>query len=141
LSYLRKPVLQSHDLPHIQSRLIDGSIFESNVVKDKPVMIHIWALWCPTCKLEAANIQAVSQKYEVLSIAVASGSDEVLRHYMNENGFDFNVLNDSEGRWAKQFKVEAFPTTFIYDSKGELKFTEVGYTTTVGLLARMKVVD
>ena len=141
MSYLRKPHLESNILPQIKSRLIDGSLFETKVLKGKPTVLHFWGIWCPTCKLEAANIQALSEKYEVLSIAVQSGSNEALQSYMNENGLDFKVLNDSDGRWAKQFKVEAFPTTFIYDGKGELKFTEVGYTTTAGLLARMKMVD
>jgi thioredoxin-related protein len=58
---------------------------------------------------------------------------------MHEKGLSFRVLNDSEGMWAKQFNVEAYPTTFIYDASGELKFTEVGYTSTVGLLARIKM--
>jgi thiol-disulfide isomerase/thioredoxin len=141
MSYLRKPHLESHTLPQIKSRLIDNTLFDTKSLKGKPVVIHFWATWCPTCKIEVANIQALSQKYELLSIAVASGSNRVLQRYMEENGLNFKVLNDSDGSFSKQFKVEAFPTTFIYDSKGELQFTEVGYTTTAGLLARMKIVD
>ena len=57
---------------------------------------------------------------------------------MQENELYFNVLNDKEGTWAAAFKIKAYPTTFIYDTKGELRFTEVGYTTTAGLLARLK---
>ena len=92
-----------------------------------------------TCKLEASNIQTLSEKYEVLTVAVKSGSNETIENYMHENEFDFKVINDKHGNWAKEFKIEAFPTTFIYDGKGELSFTEVGYTTTAGLLARMKI--
>ncbi len=58
-----------------------------------------------------------------------------------EHNLNFKVINDVEGVWAKRFKVEAYPTTFIYDSKGELRFTEVGYTTTAGLLARLKMIE
>ncbi len=140
LSYLRKPTLESTRLPQIQNRLIDGSMFDTKKVQGKPLVIHFWATWCPTCKAEASNIQAVSKKYEVLSIAVNSGSDEALKAYMKEQGLGYRVLNDTQGIWANKFKVEAFPTTFIYDGKGELKFTEVGYTTTAGLLARMAMV-
>jgi len=141
MSYLRKPHLESQTLPQIKSRLIDDTLFDIKSLKGKPVVIHFWATWCPTCKMEASNIQAISKKYQLLSIAVGSGSNRDLQYYMDENGFDFRVLNDSDGSLSKQFKVEAFPTTFIYDSKGELQFTEVGYTTTAGLLARMKIVD
>ena len=141
LSYIRKPDLTSSTFPQTKSQLIDGSYFESSKIKGKPLLVHFWALWCPTCKLEASNIQALSKKYEVLTIAVQSGSDEALNKYMADNKFDFKVINDTYGNWAKEFKIEAFPTTFIYNKKGELKFTEVGYTTTAGLFARMSMID
>jgi thiol-disulfide isomerase/thioredoxin len=141
MSYLRKPALESNALPHIEMKLLDGTLFSSKTIEGKPIIIHFWATWCPTCKIEAGNIQSVSQKYRVLTIAVQSGDDSKVEAYMKENGLDFKVLNDIDGAWAKKFKVEAFPTTFIYDGKGELRFTEVGYTTTVGLLARLKMVE
>lgn len=136
MSYLRKPDLASSQLPKIELQLLDGSIF--TVSKDQPILIHFWALWCPTCKFEASNIEAVSKKYNVLTIAVNSGSDAKVQAYMQEQNLSFKVFNDSEGTWAKQFKVEAYPTTFIYDAKGELSFSEVGYTSTAGLLARFE---
>ena len=139
LSYLRSPELQSNRLPRIEAGLIDGTPFKSTQMEGKPLVVHFWATWCPTCKAEASNIEALSEEYEVVSIAVNSGSDEVLKRYMRENGYHFRVLNDAEGRWAEVFHVEVFPTTFIFDSKGELQFTEVGYTTTLGLKGRLGV--
>ena len=141
MSYLRKPTLESNALPQIEVKLLDGSAFSSKAIEGKPIIIHFWATWCPTCRLEATNIQSVSEKYTVLTIAVQSGDDRKVEAYIKENGLDFEVLNDIDGAWAKKFKVEAFPTTFIYDGKGELKFTEVGYTTTAGLLTRLKMVE
>jgi len=139
MSYLRKPVLESNMLPQIEVKLLDGTAFSSKAIEGKPIIIHFWATWCPTCKLEAANIQSISEKFRVLTIAVQSGDDREVETYMKENGLDFKVLNDIDGLWAKKFKVEAYPTTFIYDGKGELRFTEVGYTTTAGLLARLAI--
>jgi thiol-disulfide isomerase/thioredoxin len=139
ISYLRKPSLDSNQLPHIQSELLDGSQY--TLKEGKPVVIHFWATWCPTCKLEANNIERISQDYEVLTISVNSGEDSEIETYLKERGLTFKVLNDKEGKWAEQFKVEAYPTTFIYDSKGILKFSEVGYTTTAGLLARLKLIE
>ena len=138
MSYLRKPTLESNTLPQLEEKLLDGTLFANKMIEGKPVIIHFWATWCPTCKLEAANIQSVSEKHSVLTIAVQSGDDSEIKAYMKEKGLDFKVLNDVDGIWARKFKVEAYPTTFIYDGKGELRFTEVGYTTTAGLLLRLK---
>lgn len=139
MSYIRAPELASTQLPEIEAQLLDGSTF--SVEEGKPLLLHYWAVWCPTCKLEASNIEAVSKKYNVLTIAVNSGSDAKVKAYMQEHDLNFKVINDLEGNWAKRFKVEAYPTTFIYDNKGELRFTEVGYTTTAGLLARLKMIE
>ena len=137
ISYLRKPSLDSTLLPDLSVTLIDGKAFTP--LLDKPLIVHFWATWCPTCRTEAPNIQSISQKYEVLSVAVKSGNDESLTAYMRENKLNFRVLNDNNAKWSKKFNIKAFPTTFIYNEKHHLEFTEVGYTTTLGLMGRMKL--
>jgi len=137
MSYLQKPELSSTQLPETKVSLLDSTSY--TLEKGKPVVIHFWATWCKVCQLEAQNIETLSKRYEVLTIAVNSGENYKVKEYMEERGLTFKVLNDSDGSWAKKFNVEAFPTTFMYDGAGELKFTEVGYTTTAGLLARMSM--
>ena len=139
ISYIRKPELGSTQLPKIEVELIDGTTFNNQI--GKPLVIHFWATSCPACKLEAPNIETISKEYEVLSIAVNSGSNERVKAYMEENGLSFKVFNDEDGAWTTAFKIKAYPTTFIYDAKGELRFTEVGYTTTAGLLARLEWIE
>jgi len=137
LSYVRAPQLEHEELPKIEAMLITGKRFESKEFSGKPLVVHFWGTWCPVCKSEISNIQSISEKYEVLTIAVNSGSDAALQNYMKQNNYDFRVLNDAEGSLAEKYKVGIFPTTFIYDSDGKLKFTETGYTTRAGLLARL----
>lgn len=139
INYIRKPELSSTQLPQIEAQLVDGNIFK--VEEGKPLLLYFWAEWCPTCKLQSSNIEFISQKYNVVTIAVSSGSNEEIKAYMQEHGLSFKVINDKEANWAKQFKVEVYPTTFIYNAKGKLKFTDVGYTTTAGLLARFEWIE
>ncbi len=136
ISYIRKPELSSTQLPHIEAKLLDGTYF--NMQEGKPLLIYFWAVWCPTCKLQSSNIEFISQKYNVITVAVNSGNDEKVKAYMQEHELSFKVINDTDGVWAKQFRVEAYPTTFIYNPEGQLKFTDVGYTSTAGLLARFE---
>ena len=103
----------------------------------KPILVHIWATWCPTCKLEAGNIERVSKYFNVLTIAVKSGSDDELKNYLNENHYSFNVINDNDGTLSSEFNIGAYPTTFIYDKNKKLVFSEVGYTSTFGLALRL----
>ena len=107
--------------------------------ENKPLVVHFWATWCPTCKLEASNIERISKNHNVITIAVNSGSDEKIDDFMKERELTYRVLNDKSGELAKKFGIEAYPTTLIYDKDGELKFAEVGYSTTLGLEARLKL--
>jgi len=137
MSYVLKPELSSTQLPQVEVMLLDNSSY--SLKKGKPIVLHFWATWCKVCKLEVDNIERLSKQYEVLTIAVNSGDNAKIKAYLNEKGLTFMVVNDVDGSWTKQFNVEAFPTTFMYDGAGELRFTEVGYTTTAGLLARMSM--
>ncbi len=141
LNWWRAPKLESDTLPQIQTTLIDGSPFDTASLKDRPLLINFWGTWCPVCAQEAGNIDALSKKYRILTIAVNSGSNAEIQDWMQQQDVGYPVLNDTGGQWAARFKVSIYPITFIYDSKGKLKFTETGYSTTAGLLARMKLAE
>ncbi len=137
ISYLRSPELSSSSLPNISKSLIDNTRFSTLELSNKPILIHFWATWCPTCKLEAGNIQTISEHFNVITIAVKSGTNLEIQNYLSKNDFNFKVINDNEGILSSQFSVPAFPTTFIYNSKGYLEFSEVGYSSILGLYIRM----
>jgi len=137
ISYLRKPQLKDDSLPSLTLETIEGKKINFKEYRGKPLLIHFWATWCPTCKLETSNINTVSKEYPVVTIAVNSGSDEQIREFMKSKEASFDVIHDRENRLTQDFSVEAFPTTFIYNAKGKLVFSEVGYTSTAGLLGRM----
>ena len=82
--------------------------------KTKPILIHFWATWCPTCSLEATNIQQISKDFQVITIAVKSKQHEI-EQYMQKKDLDFKVIDDKDAILAKRFNISAYPTTFIYD--------------------------
>ena len=81
--------------------------------------------------------RSILEKYNVISIAVNSKSNENIIEYMKKNNLHFNTINDENGALSKKFKIKAFPTILIYDKNKNLIFTEVGYTSYIGLLLRM----
>lgn len=137
VSYYRSMDLNKNILEEESFKLLDGSIYK--VKNDKTIVIHFWATWCPTCEFEASNIDRVSKDYEVITIAVQSGSKKEVQEYLDKHNLGFNVVNDEDGFYANKFNIKAYPTTFIYDKGKNLKFSEVGYTTTAGLISRIKI--
>lgn len=139
--YIRAPKLPDTRLPRLSGHTLQGESLKILLGKSGPLLIQFWGTWCPVCRQEIDNIERVARHYPVLTIAVESGSDAEIRQWMKKRGVDFPVLSDPSGRLAKRFDVSVYPTSFIYDSRGALKFTLTGYTTTLGLLARLKLAE
>ena len=138
INYIRKPDV-NEDIYRLELTDIKGQGLKMYEFEKEPLVVHFWATWCPTCKFEASNIEKISENYQVITVAVNSGSNEEISAYMKEHNLEYTVINDKSGALAKKFGIEAYPTTLIYDKKGKLKFTEVGYSTTLGLKARLEL--
>lgn len=139
LSYYKSQDLNKDDLIYTSYKLLDNSKYD--IPKDKPVLVHFWATWCPICEVEASNIEKISKDYEVITIATQSGSKKEIQNYLKKHNLSFKVVNDEDGFYSRTFNIKAFPTTLIYDENRTLKFSEVGYTSTLGLYARIWWVD
>jgi len=135
LSFYRSGELNKEKLQESSFTLIDSTNY--NIQKNKPIVIHFWATWCRTCKMEASNIDRLSKDFQIITIAVKSGNNDEIKKYMDEHELNYKVVNDKDGFYARKFKISAYPTTFIYDKNQELIFSEVGYTSTVGLWLRL----
>ena len=116
-------------------KLLDNTTYSLD--KKEVTLIHFWATWCPTCKAEASNIDSIAKSAQVVTIAIKSGTAKEVQNYLQEHKLKFNVVNDEEGILSKEFNIAAFPTTLIYNREGELVFSDVGYTSTLGLWLRL----
>lgn len=135
LSYYKSLDLNKQSFAFESLQLIDKEIFK--VKEDKPLLVYVWATWCPICKIESNHIQTLANDFEVLTIAVDSGVDEDLKNYLMENNFDFKVYNDKDRAVSSLMNIKGYPTIFIYDKQKQLQFTDVGYTSTFSLYLKM----
>jgi len=137
ISYFKKPHLEFEKFPPLNASLIDGSKFSYKDFKDKPFIVHFWATWCPTCKLEISNFDSLSKDYNVITIAVESGSDEEIKKFLDDKKVSIPTINDKNGKLASHFNISGYPTTFVFDKDMKLYFADVGYTS--GWSLRLKV--
>ncbi len=135
LSFYRSSDLNKEPLNLKEVTLLGNTIYK--VPQNEPILIHFWASWCPTCKVEAQNIETISKSFNVLTIALKSGSDKEINEYLKSRNLTFKVVNDSSGEITGRYSVSVFPTTIIYDKEGNEVFSEVGYTSTLGLWLRI----
>lgn len=123
-------------LPAFEGERIDGGRFTSASLAGRPAVVHFWATWCGVCSAEEGNVEALARGGGVVTVASSSGDAEAVRAHMRARGLTFPVVLDPNGALARRFGVGAFPTSVFVDAAGQIRFVEVGYTTTPGLRLR-----
>ncbi len=125
--------------PTIKAQVVTEENISSAFGGNDPFVVHFWATWCGVCRAEEGNVNALAQRARVVTVASRSGSAESVRRYMKAHGLAFDVVMDPDGAIAAKYGVRAYPTSFFVSPKGEIRTSEVGYTTYLGFLARLWV--
>lgn len=105
----------------------------------KVVFINFWATWCPPCKKEMPDIEALYKEYnvnqdEVVFLGIVNPSSEAypnnqdvkkeeIQVFLDDNEYTFPTLFDETGEVLQNYNISAFPTTFMIDKEGNI----VGY--------------
>jgi thiol-disulfide isomerase/thioredoxin len=104
----------------------------------QPTLVQFWATWCPVCRAEQSSIETLASDYpNTITVAMQSGNAAAVSKFMREQSLSFPVINDADGLISQAWGVHAVPASFIVDSKGQIRFVEIGYTTGLGLRLRM----
>ncbi len=133
VGFVRSPSFEQNLLPQQYLYNMDMQKLDLKNIR----VIHFWATWCPTCRVEIPNIDSVAADIAVVSVAVKSGNNTELKSYLYENSLSLEVVNDQDGAVAKKFGITVFPTTIILKKDGTVFLSESGYISTFGLRLRV----
>ncbi|HEX2691923.1 MAG TPA: redoxin domain-containing protein [Kofleriaceae bacterium] len=127
------------EVPAFTLPALDGPPVALRELTGGPTLVVFFAPWCSVCKATAQNVRwaaGLAGGARVVSIASNYGDAAAVRAYTQEHALPSPVLLD-DGSAATAFHVSAFPTFFFLDARGRVDGSTVGYTTTLGLLARL----
>ncbi len=116
--------------PPLEFSDMDKRRYPLDQMLGKVVLINFWATWCPPCVEEIPSLGRLKRKLEADGLVVLSvdvGEEEKsVREFLKKVPADFPVLLDPIGLSVKDWKLRAFPTTFILDKSGEIRFAYFG---------------
>ncbi|MCU7916215.1 MAG: redoxin domain-containing protein [Candidatus Thiodiazotropha sp. (ex Gloverina cf. vestifex)] len=73
----------------------------------------------------------------MVTVAMQSGDERELTKYLQTQSLAFPVISDPQSRIANTWGVKGVPTVYVLDTQGNIRFVSVGYTTLLGLKARL----
>ena len=94
----------------------------------EPVLVNVWATWCPTCMAEHAELIRIGQDTGVRIVGVNYKDDPDkalgwLARYGDPYAF---VIEDRDGSLGVELGVYGAPETFLLDAEGTVLHKHVG---------------
>jgi thiol-disulfide isomerase/thioredoxin len=102
------------------------SQYENNVI-----LINFWATWCPPCIEELPSLQRLQQlfkgkAFKILTIDIGEPA-ELIQPFLEEvEATDLTVLLDRQGKSHQEWNIYVFPTNFLLDRAGNIRYAAVG---------------
>ncbi|WP_455229833.1 prolipoprotein diacylglyceryl transferase family protein [Geopseudomonas aromaticivorans] len=117
----RLPELVLHDLAGRPVQLAE--------LAGQPLVINLWASWCPPCRREMPVLRAARDAepgVRFLLVNQGEGAAEVARFLAAQGLSERDVLLDGGNRLGQLAGSRALPTTLFYGADGQLRHSHLG---------------
>lgn len=119
--------------PTFRLQTLDGGTFDlsEHLSEDgRPVVLNLWASWCPPCRAEMPAINTASQRHpDVAFVGVAVQDDPIkAADFATEIKISYTIALD-DGSVEDAYPVMGLPGTFFIDADGTIAKRHFGVVT------------
>ncbi|MES9975620.1 TlpA family protein disulfide reductase [Candidatus Thiodiazotropha sp. LNASS1] len=123
-------VLPNHPAPSLVLQDLKGNQVKISDLKGKTVLLNFWTTWCPPCIEEMPSLirlkEAMNQSdFVILAINVEESERRVSKMAARLK-LTFPVLLDPSRVAANAWEVKVFPSSFLVDGQGRLRYKAIG---------------
>jgi len=110
---------------------LDGKA-QREAFKGDVVLINFWASWCSPCIEEMPSMQRLKERltdrpFRIVAVNIGRETPDTVYGFMKKTGrLDFNFLMDEDGIVTKDWKVFAYPTSYLVDAQGTIRYAVTG---------------
>ncbi len=98
--------------------------------RGKPVLVNLWASWCPPCRAEMTDLIRYYNSHQadglVLLAVNSEDNSDSAQQFVREKQMPFPVLFDPNGNAERTFGANGLPSTYLIDRTGALRFSWTG---------------
>ncbi len=120
---------------------LEGNSVTLSEYRGKVVFINFWATWCPPCRAEMPEIEAVYQEYKDKGVVVFGVDilepEDVVRQFVEQGGYSWIFVLDATGAVSDDYRITAIPTSFFIDREGIIQAVNIGAMTKRAMEAKL----
>jgi len=115
------PAFQLADLYHPEQQL------GSEVLSGQPMLLNVWATWCPTCFAEHQYLNRLAAEgVHIVGLNYKDDRQEAIA-WLERLGNPYRIsLYDPTGMLGLELGVYGAPETYLIDSQGIIRYRHVG---------------
>ncbi len=103
---------------------LQGKTWTLKDLKGKVVLVNFWATWCPPCRKEMPDLDALYNRFKDQGFVILAISEDEetakVDPFIAEHKISYPILLDPGSKVNKLFQVEGIPKSFVYDREGKL---------------------
>jgi len=102
---------------------LTGKKWNLKSLRGKVVLVNFWATWCPPCRKEMPDLQALYDRFKNQGFVILAISDEkasTVKPFLVERNITYPVMLDPGDKVNKLFQVVGIPKSFVYDRQGRM---------------------
>ena len=128
-------------LPTLVLATRDGVPVHIPDADSRPIVINLWATWCPPCRREMPMLAEAGVRWPQVRFLLVNQGDPpaLVADYLRRSGLDSpDILLDADASVMRATGAKVLPTTFFYDGRGRLRDLHVGELTAAALADRLQ---
>ena len=113
-------------------------------LRGKVVRVTFWATWCPPCRKEIPDLEALYKRFKAGGLVVLGISDEPatkVQPFVRQEKISYPVLLDLGRKVNGLYSVSGIPMSFVYDRSGKLVAESMDMRTRQQFLAMLAKAD
>ena len=130
-------LMQTTTLPKAALTTLAGEPVDlAKLAGGRPMVINLWATWCPPCRREMPLLAAAQRRETGIRFVFANQGENraTVEQYLRAAGLELDgVVLDAGARIGPEIGSGGLPTTLFYNAEGRLVDTHVGLLTSGSL--------